>query len=426
MEFRKNVPVVFEEFPMSDFGSTKEKKLQRIIESEKILNEIQDMDILLERVLTEARGIVHADAGSIYILENNLLKIRYAQNDTQQRKLAPGQKLPFKYFSFPLDAKSMCASCVITKQIVNEADAYAISPDKTYSFNRQSDMLSGYRTKSAIAIPLISPSGNVLGVLQIINAQDQDGNIISFDDDAELYLKHFASSATQALERTYLTREMVIRMVEMAGFRDPKETGNHVNRVASYAVEIYDKWAYNHNVPAEDFNKFRDALKIAAMLHDVGKVGISDVILRKPGRFTEEEFSVIKGHTYIGASLFKNKQSPLDNMAYDVALHHHEWWNGAGYPGKIDMDTIDIYQPLKNQREGLIGEDIPLAARIVAVADVFDALSSKRVYKDAWSEENALIEIQQNAGKQFDPEVVMAFFEVIPRIREIQASMPDL
>ena len=113
-------------------------------------------------------------------------------------------------------------------------------------------------------------------------------------------------------------------------------------------------------------------------------------------------------------------------MAYDVALHHHEWWDGEGYPGEIDIDKIDLYSPLRNQREGLKGEDIPLAARIVAVADVFDALSSKRVYKEAWSEENALIEIQQNAGKQFDPEVVMAFFEVIPRIREIQASMPDL
>ena len=410
---------------MADFSSTKEKKLQRIIESEKILNEIQDMDVLLERVLTEARGIVHADAGSIYILENNLLKIRYVQNDTQQRKLGPGQKLPYRYFSFPVDEKSMCGSCVITKQIVNVEDAYFIPEDKKYSFNRQPDMLSGYRTKSVITIPLISPGGNVLGVLQIINAQDKNENIISFDEDAELYLKHFASSATQALERTYLTREMVIRMVEMAGFRDPKETGNHVNRVASYAVEIYDKWAYNHKIPPLDFNRFRDTLKIAAMLHDVGKVGISDLILRKPGRFTEEEFSVIKGHTYIGARLFKNKQSPLDSMAYDVALHHHEWWDGNGYPGMIDMDTIDIYQPLKNQKKGLKGEEIPLAARIVAVADVFDALSSKRVYKEAWSEENVLIEMQQNAGKQFDPEVLMAFFEVIPRIREIQASMPD-
>lgn len=411
---------------MSDFNNSKEQKLQRIIESEKILNEIQDMDVLLERVLTEARGIVHADAGSIFILENNILKIRYAQNDTQQRKLGPGQKLPYKYFSFPADEKSMCGACVVTKEIVNVEDAYFIPPDKKYSFNRQPDMLSGYRTQSVITIPLISPAGNVLGVLQIINAQDENGKIISFDDDAELYLKHFASSATQALERTYLTREMVIRMVEMAGFRDPKETGNHVNRVASYAVEIYDKWAYNHKVPPLEFNRFRDTLKIAAMLHDVGKVGISDVILRKPGRFTEEEFSVIKGHTYIGACLFKNKQSQLDNMAYDVALHHHEWWDGNGYPGKIDMDKIDIYEPLKNQKEGLKGEDIPLAARIVAVADVFDALSSKRVYKEAWSEENVLIEMQQGAGKQFDPEVVMAFFEVIPRIREIQASMPDV
>ncbi|MCR4939149.1 MAG: HD domain-containing protein [Treponemataceae bacterium] len=410
---------------MADILSTKEKKLQRIIESEKILNEIQDMDVLLERVLTEARGIVHADAGSIFIIEDNLLKIRYAQNDTKQKKLASGQKLPYKYFSFPIDEKSMCGSCAIEKQIVNVADAYSIPPDKKYSFNRQPDILSGYRTQSVMTIPLISSSGNVLGVLQIINAQDENDNIISFDDDAELYLKHFASSAAQALERTYLTREMVFRMVDMAGFRDPKETGHHVNRVASYAVEIYDKWAYNHNIPSEEFNQFRDSLKIAAMLHDVGKVGISDVILRKPGRFTEDEYSVIKGHTFIGASLFKNKQSPLDCMAFDVALHHHEWWDGSGYPGKIDINKIDIYKPLKNQKEGLKGEEIPLSARIVALADVFDALSSKRVYKDAWTEEHVLSEIRKNSGRQFDPEIVDDFFEVFSRIKEIQASMPD-
>lgn len=410
---------------MSDYISSKEKKLQRIIESEKILNEIQDMDVLLEHVLTEARSIVHADAGSIYIIEDDVLKIRYVQNDTQQKKLGPGQKLPYKYFSFAVDEKSMCGSCAIDKQIVNEADAYSISPDKKYSFNRQPDILSGYRTKSVITIPLISSSNKVLGVLQIINAQDKDGNIISFDDDAALYLKHYASSATQALERTYLTREMVFRMVDMAGFRDPKETGSHVNRVSSYAVEIYDKWAYKHNIPSDKANVFRDSLKIAAMLHDVGKVGISDLILRKPGRFTEDEYSVIKGHTYIGASLFKNKQSALDCMAYDVALHHHEWWNGAGYPGDIDIDKIDIYKPLKNQTKGLKGEEIPLSARIVALADVFDALSSKRVYKDAWSEDKVFDEIRRSAGTQFDPELVDIFFDVISRIKEIQSFMAD-
>ncbi|MEE0998422.1 MAG: HD domain-containing protein [Treponemataceae bacterium] len=409
---------------MVDFN-TREEKLQRIIESEKIINEIKDVDVLLERVLTEARGIVNADAGSIYVIEKDNLKIRYAQNDTQQRMLAPGEKLPFQSFSFPINEKSMCGYCVLTHELINEPDVYSISKDKKYSFNKSSDEVTGYRSKSIIAIPLITINGTILGVLQIINPQDKYGNIIPFDEDAILYLKHFATSATQALERTYLTREMVMRMVEMAGFRDPKETGSHVNRVASYSVEIYDRWAFKHNIPLDERNKYRDALRIAGMLHDVGKVGISDLVLKKPGKFTEEEFAIIKGHTYIGAILFKNKQSSFDDMAMEVALHHHERWDGNGYPGKVDIEKIDIENTNTIKTESLSGDEIPLSARIVTIADVFDALSSSRVYKKAWTEEEVYEELKNQSGKQFDPELIEIFFEVLPQIKAIQASWPN-
>ena len=117
---------------------------------------------------------------------------------------------------------------------------------------------------------------------------------------------------------------------------------------------------------------------------------------------------------------------PLCYFLYHEVERKRYAVRGAGFNFFCGSDSIDIYKPLKNHREGLKGEEIPLAARIVAVADVFDALSSKRVYKEAWTEENVLIEMQQNAGRQFDPEVLMSFFEVIPRIREIQASMPDV
>lgn len=409
---------------MSDFSS-REQKLQRIIESEKLINEIKDVDVLLERVLSEAREIVNADAGSIYVIEKDNLKIRYAQNDTQQRKLAPGQKLPFQSFSFPINEKSMCGYCVLTQEVINEADVYSISEDKKYSFNKSSDLVTGYRSKSIIAIPLVTINGTVLGVLQIINPQDNEGNIIPFNDDDVLYLKHFATSATQALERTYLTREMVMRMVDMAGFRDPKETGAHVNRVASYSVEIYDRWAFNNNIPKDEINKYRDALRIAAMLHDVGKVGISDIILKKPGKFTEEEFAIIKGHTYIGATLFKNRQSSFDSMAQEVALHHHERWDGKGYPGVVDLEKIDLENLSEISATPLSGKDIPLSARIVSVADVFDALSSRRVYKKAWTEEEVLEELRKMSGTQFDPEIVDVFFEVYPQIKAIQNMWPD-
>lgn len=411
---------------MSLDSFSKEQKLQRIIESEKVLNEIQDVDVLLERLLTEARSIVRADAGSIYVRDGTNLKIRYAQNDTQQRKLAPGQKMPFSYFSYPINEKSISGYSVLTGEVVNVPDVYSIPEDRSYRFNKQSDMLTGYRTKSNLTIPLKTATGKTLGVLQILNAQDTDGNVVAFDEDAELYIKHFASNATQALERTYLTRAMVMRMIEMSGFRDPKETGAHVNRVSSYAVEIYDRWAFNHKVPNEEFHKFRDALKIAAMLHDVGKVGISDIILKKPARFTEEERHIMQGHTCIGAALFQEAESFLDEMSREVALHHHEHWDGqGGYPGKVDFTKFDMEDPQTIIGTPISGEEIPISARIVALADVFDALSSKRVYKPVWDDEAVLIEIQSQAGKQFDPEVVMAFFEILPTIREIQAAWPE-
>lgn len=403
-----------------DQTSVSEQKLRSIIESENTLNAIQDVDVMLERALYEACRIVNADAGSIYVIDEDRLFIKYALNNTEQRKLAPGQKLPYQNFSFPINEKSINGFCAITKQIINLEDAYAISSDAPYAFNKNSDNLTGYRTKSMLSIPLVNQDGVALGVLQIINAQDENGNIISFSEEAEFYLQHFAANVTQALERANLTREMVYRMIHMVSFRDPKETGAHVNRVSSYAVEIYDRYAFNHGISEFEANHYRDSLKIAAMLHDVGKIGISDTILKKPGRFTPEEFNTVKGHTIIGALLFKSKHSPIDIMSFDVAFRHHERWDGTGYPGKIDLSAVDEVAPVAVPCEGLKGTEIPLAARIVAVADVYDALSSERVYKEAWNEEAVLQEMRDQAGKQFDPEIIDVFFSVLPRIKQIQ------
>ena len=405
--------------------SLREKKLQKILEIEQVLSKIQDTDVLLERLLTEAREIVRADAGSIYICEDDKLRIKYAQNNTEQKKLAAGEKLPFVNFSFPINECSIAGYSVIVSKLINIKDAYLISDDKPYSFNQKSDHITGYRTKSVLTLPLIS-NNKTLGVIQMINALDDDGCIVCFDNDDELFLTHFASAAAQALEKTYLTRSMIMRMIRMAELRDPKETGAHILRVSHYAVEIYDRWAIEHNIDIDERENFRDSLKISAMLHDVGKVGVSDLILKKESSFTEEEFQIMKSHTYIGASLFFDAKSNIDLMARDVAFHHHERWNGTGYPGSVDLSLVLNDNTTVNFcTKGLVGTDIPFAARIVALADVFDALSSKRVYKKAWAEADVLDEIKKQSGYQFDPEIVDIFFKVIDRIRAIQNSFPD-
>jgi HD-GYP domain-containing protein (c-di-GMP phosphodiesterase class II) len=230
-----------------------------------------------------------------------------------------------------------------------------------------------------LAIPLRTNTGDILGVIQIINKQGDDGTVIPFDHEDELMVMHFASNATVALQRAQMTRDILLRMIRMAELRDPKETGPHVNRVAGYAVEIYEAWALRHDVSREEIDKTRDNLRMAAMLHDVGKVAISDLILKKPGRFTPEEYEIMKTHAWHGARLFTNHQSEFDQLAQVVALTHHENWDGTGYPGWIDTDTGE---PTRTDENGFPlgkrGEEIPLVGRIVAIADVYDALLCKR------------------------------------------------
>jgi len=406
---------------------SREEILSGIIETETYLNKIQDVDVLMERILTEARKVVHANAGSIYVRDGDRLAIHYAQNDTLQKLLPPGQKIVYSYFSFPINEKTIAGYSAATNQLVNESDVYEISPDKPYKFGRQSDAVSGYRTVSNLTIPLRTSAGSILGVLQVLNALDENDNVTCFDKDDELYISHFAANATVALEHAHLTRSMVLRMIRMSELRDPKETGPHVNRVSSYAVEIYDRWAFNHSIDEAESGKFRDTLKIASMLHDVGKVAISDLILKKPAKFTPEEYLVMQGHTWLGAKLFNEIESAVDQVAREVALTHHENWDGTGYPGKISVETGEALEtdPETGKALRLKGTEIPIAGRIVALADVYDALSCKRVYKEPWTEENVLQEIRKMSGTKFDPEVVDAFFEILPSIQAIHERFPD-
>jgi HD-GYP domain-containing protein (c-di-GMP phosphodiesterase class II) len=310
--------------------------------------------------------------------------------------------------------------------MLNVPDAYNLPPGVPYSFGKAYDQISGYKTTSILTVPLKNAEGNILGVIQVINSKDKHGKTVPFSAHDELLISHFAINVTMALQKARLIRTMILRMIKMAELRDPKETGTHVNRVAGYAVEIWDRWAKHHGIPEEDITKFKDNMRIASMLHDVGKVAISDTILKKPAKFTDEEFSIMKTHTSEGYNLFDDPQSPLDNLARDIALTHHENWNGTGYPGWVDPVTG---APIKAGEDGKPfgkkGEEIPLAGRIVSIADVFDALCSKRVYKEAWNEDDVLSEIRKCSGTKFDPELVDIFFEILPHIKQIQQLYPE-
>jgi response regulator RpfG family c-di-GMP phosphodiesterase len=167
---------------------------------------------------------------------------------------------------------------------------------------------------------------------------------------------------------------------------------------------------------------------MAAMLHDVGKVATSDLILNKPARLDSMEFQIMKLHTLHGARLFLNRQSDYDEAAGVVALSHHERWDGSGYPGHVDIvsgEPLAGFSLPDGRARGKRGLEIPLFGRIVALADVFVALSSKRSYKEPWGEDDILKQIAAEAGSHFDPELVEIFFSVQDIIRSIQQRYVD-
>jgi HD-GYP domain-containing protein (c-di-GMP phosphodiesterase class II) len=400
--------------------------LKEIIRLDTELSTVQDLDILLERILTEARKITNADAGTIYIKRGDNLVFSYAQNETQRKKLPSGQKLIYSTFTVKINTKSISGYVAAKGKTLNIPDMYKIPQNSPYQFDSSYDKVSQYKTTSTLTLPLKTNRGDIIGVLQIINKQDSSAKAIPFDSEDEVVVQHFAGTATMALQRAQLTRALILRMIQMAELRDPKETGPHVNRVAAFATEIYERWASRRSIPNDVINKNRDVLRSAAMLHDVGKVGISDVILKKPGRFTDEERDIMKAHTYIGARLFVNPQSEFDEIAAIAALTHHENWDGTGYPGVVNIESGEPVLKGRWKKPAVLkGEHIPIWGRVVAIADVYDALMSKRVYKEAWGIEEVYAELRKLEGTKFDPELVDVFFGCSKLIKSIYNRYPD-
>jgi len=181
------------------------------------------------------------------------------------------------------------------------------------------------------------------------------------------------------------------------------ETGEHVKRTSDY-VEMISKYLLSEGSYEQMDATYQENMVKAAPLHDIGKIKVPDSILQKPGKLTPEEFEIIKQHATKGGeiiySIMRNiEEKEYLDIAHDVAMYHHEKWDGSGYP------------------EGLKGENIPLCARIMAIADVFDALVSKRCYKEAFPFERAYEMIEESSGTHFDPQIVEVFVKLKPEIK---------
>ncbi|MCV6636334.1 HD domain-containing phosphohydrolase [Candidatus Albibeggiatoa sp. nov. NOAA] len=239
--------------------------------------------------------------------------------------------------------------------------------------------------ENIVPIPL-KLHDKVLGFVCLENA-----NQLSKDDrDLIEIMAHQCATALENL-RLYVdlkeANRQALHMLAIAAEYKDQDTGDHINRLVRYTTQISLELGLSQQ-EAENFG-------ISSMLHDIGKIGIPDAILQKPGKLTEEEFDVMKKHPVLGTEILgKNKWF---STAYNIAYGHHERWDGTGYP------------------QGIPASQVPLEARIVAVVDVFDALTHKRCYKDAWPVEKALTVIKQDAGKHFDPEVVDALIRLYER-----------
>lgn len=217
----------------------------------------------------------------------------------------------------------------------------------------------------------------------------------SLADHADRLAEKVSEATEEILERE---REMIMRLSRAAEFRDP-ETGAHIQRMSNYSRMIAERLGLDRNE--------QELILRAAPMHDVGKIAIPDQILLKPGRLDEDELVIMRTHAERGYEILKGSKSSLLDVAALIARTHHEKWDGTGYP------------------HGLKGDGIPLHGRIVAVADVFDALTSERPYKKAWDMDRAFQFLNENSGSHFDPDCVQAFVSRLDEVLEIHNSFQD-
>lgn len=224
--------------------------------------------------------------------------------------------------------------------------------------------------------------------LEAVNQQ-----LVKYADDLNKTISEL-KAAHQELHGVYL--DTIHRLMLAAEYKD-EETGDHIVRMSRYSAFIAEKIG----LPAEDAQN----ILYAASMHDVGKIGIPDNILMKPGKLTDEEHNIMRTHTTIGAKILANSQAEILQLAQQIATSHHEKWNGKGYP------------------QGLSGEKIPLVGRIVGIADVFDALTSKRPYKDPYPIEVVVDIIKKERGEHFWPDVVDVFLENLDEVLKIKGEV---
>jgi len=279
---------------------------------------------------------------------------------------------------------------------LNIPDAYQDS-----RFDQAVDKSTGYKTKTILAYPLRNTAGEAIGVFQVINKN----SLVNFNEEDITLLQHLSLFVASNVENTILNdklkkagEEIIYRLSYATKFKDP-ETQAHIIRVGLYSEEMAKHLNWDQGQ--------LDLIKLASPMHDIGKMGIPDKILQKPGKLDAQEWNIMQKHSQYGYEILKGGTSNLMQMAALVALDHHEKWNGNGYPNKKK------------------GKGISIEGRLTAISDVFDALTSKRCYKEAWSFEKTLTLIKEERAQHFDPDIVDIFVENLDTMIKIKKFHKD-
>ncbi|MDR3159321.1 MAG: HD domain-containing protein [Zoogloeaceae bacterium] len=376
------------------------------------LSRYKDENVSLDRILAMARTVTCADAGTIFLVDGDELAFAYTHNDSLFA-VREAYKHAYATSRLPISRDSIAGYVACTGEALNLEDVRQLPPDAPYRFNDRFDKSSGYRTCSMLTVPFLDFDGRICGVMQLINRLvRKTRSPAPFTLDMAYTARLMAREAGSIVAHNALYRRNVYNVLRMAQVHDPSETGPHAERVGAVASELYQRWAEKNERPPEEIRYEKSRIRLAAMLHDIGKVGISDLILKKRGNLNEKEYRVMRSHTELGASILAEETDAISMLARDIALHHHQKWNGKGYAG--------------SGNEGrLAGKNIPLAARITSIADVFDALISPRCYKDAWTFEDALALLAKEAGQHFDPELIACMEEISYILPMIYRRFPD-
>jgi len=351
-----------------DIMDQKVYQLECIMEFSRLMNSTLDTDSVREKSLKATCRLVNSETATLYLVDEKTMELYF------ETTLGAGGLI--KQIRLPIDETSLAGSVALTGRSLQIND---VKKDPRHF--KTADKKSKFDTRNMIVCPVIS-KGKVIGVLQAINKLDQG----FITEDLQL-LESLSNQVAIAIENAMLYEKMRLNfyqtaeaLAEAIDFRD-LYTGGHSKRVAEFSVTISRELGHEGN--------FIDDIKLAAVLHDIGKIGIDDCILRKQGKLNDEEYDIMKLHPEIGYQIL----SHIEDLK-DVTLgirHHHEKFDGSGYP------------------MGLKEYEVPEIARIIAVADTFDAITSTRPYRKAQSIEFAIKELNEWSGKQFDPKIVDAF-----------------